>query len=89
MKCFSVYCAVPRALVVGAEVLGVDIPLGLREWWRSMEPRLVFDGAENLIDGSVEDWSFYLSGVDWEVFLVVELLILPKSPLVLILPWSS
>ena len=45
MKCLAVYCAVPRALVVGAEVFGVNIPLGLREWWRAMEPRLVFDGA--------------------------------------------
>ena len=47
---FAICYFMPRTLVIGAEVFGVDIPLGLREWWQAMEPRLVFDGAEYLVD---------------------------------------
>ena len=86
---FAVRCLMPRTLVIGAEVLGVDIPLGSWEWRRAMEPGLVFYGAEDLVDWSVEDWSFYLAGVDREGLLVVELRVLPEASLVLVLPRSS
>ena len=54
-----------------------------------MEPGLVLDGAEDLVDRGVEDWSLYLSGVDRESLLVVELLVLSKASLVRALPRSS
>ena len=54
-----------------------------------MDPGLVLDGAEDLVDRGVEDRSLYLSGVDRESLLVVELLVLSKASLVLAFPRNS